>query len=56
MLSPAPVIAPGERTGKYRLGSNSPIGESVTAEDFAVAIVDELEKPSHTGSRFTVAN
>src|SRR5436190_21038793 len=26
------------------------------AEDFAVAIVDELEKPAHTGTRFTVAN
>jgi putative NADH-flavin reductase len=56
MLSPAPMIGPGERTGAYRVGSNSPIGDSISAEDFAVAIVDELEKPAHTGTRFTVAN
>lgn len=56
MLSPAPVIAPGTRSGKYRTGTDSPIGESVSAEDFAVAIIDELENPSHTGTRFTVAN
>jgi hypothetical protein len=55
-LSPAPMIAPGERTGQYRVGSNSPVGESISAEDFAVAIIDELEKPSHIGLRFTVAN
>ena len=56
MLSPPPMIAPGERTGVYRVGSDSPIGDAISAEDFAVAIVDEIEKPSHTGSRFTVAN
>jgi hypothetical protein len=56
MLSPPPMIVPGERTGVYRVGSDSPIGDAISAEDFAVAIVDELEKPSHTGSRFTVAN
>lgn len=56
MLSPAPVIAPGERTGTYRVGSDSPIGDAISAEDFAIAIVDELEKPAHTGTRFTVAN
>lgn len=56
MLSPAPVIAPGERTGAYRVGANSPIGDRISAEDFAVAIVDELENPVHAGTRFTVAN
>ncbi len=56
MLSPPPMIAPGERTGVYRVGSDSPIGDAISAEDFAVAIVDEIEKPSHTRSRFTVAN
>ena len=56
MLSPAPMIAPGQRTGVYRVGSDSPIGDAISAEDFAVAIVDELEKPAHTGTRFTVAN
>ncbi|MEJ2365220.1 MAG: NAD(P)H-binding protein [Deltaproteobacteria bacterium] len=56
MLSPAPMIAPGERTGAYRVGTDNPIGDSISAEDFAVAIVDELEKPAHIGMRFTVAN
>lgn len=56
MLSPAPVIAPGERTGSYRVGTDHPIGDTVSAEDFAVAIVDELEHPKHAGTRFTVAN
>ena len=56
MLSPSPMIAPGQRTGVYRVGSDSPIGDAISAEDFAVAIVDELEKPAHTGTRFTVAN
>ena len=56
MLSPAPMIAPGQRNGVYRVGSDSPIGDAISAEDFAVAIVDELEKPAHTGTRFTVAN
>ena len=55
-LSPAPVIAPGERTGRYVVADNTPAGESISAEDFAVALVDELEKPSHDRRRFTVAN
>ena len=42
-LSPAPVIAPGERTGKYVLGADEPAGAQISAEDFAVALVDELE-------------
>lgn len=56
MVSPAPMIAPGERTGAYRVGTDSPIGDAISAEDFAVAIVDELEKPAHAGHRFTVAH
>lgn len=56
MLSPSPMIAPGQRTGMYRVGKDSPIGDSISAEDFAVAIIDELEKPAHSGTRFTVAN
>ena len=55
-LSPAPVIAPGERTGSYVVGLDSPVGDSVSAEDYAVALVDELEQPRHRRSRFTVAN
>lgn len=56
MLAPAPEIAPGERTGRYRVGTDSPVGDSISAEDFVVAVADELEKPAHAGTRFTVAN
>lgn len=56
MLAPAPEIAPGQRTGVYRVGTDSPAGDTISAEDFAVAIADELEKPAHIGTRFTVAN
>lgn len=55
-LSPAPVIQPGERTGRYTLGLDSPVGENVSAEDFAVALLDEIEKPAHRRRRFTLAN
>jgi putative NADH-flavin reductase len=55
-LSPAPEIAPGERTGSYCTGDDSPAGERISAEDFAVAIADEIEQPKHRRTRFTVAN
>ena len=55
-ISPAPVIAPGERTGVFTLGTDSPAGDSVSAEDFAVALIDEIEKPAHVRRRFTLAN
>ncbi len=58
-FSPAAFFEPGERTGKYRLGSRSLIandkGESrISMEDYAIALVDELEKPSHEKARFTI--
>lgn len=55
-LSPAPEIAPGERTGSYRTAADSPAGDKISAEDFAVAIADEIEQPKHRRARFTVAN
>lgn len=55
-FSPAPVIAPGERTGAYHAGIDSPAGESISAEDYAVALLDELERPAHRRRRFTAAN
>ena len=55
VVSPSPVIAPGERAG-YVLGTDSPVGDSVTTSDFADAIVDELETPAYKGRRFTVAS
>lgn len=55
-VSPAPVITPGERTGSYRVALDTPAGGSISAEDYAVALVDELEQPRHRRQRFTVAN
>ena len=59
-LSPPALLAPGERTGKYRVGGeqllmagDAPAGISVA--DLAVAIADEIEKPQHVRARFTVA-
>ncbi|MEO8097563.1 MAG: NAD(P)H-binding protein [Acidobacteriota bacterium] len=59
VLSPSTMVAPGERTGKFRLGLDDLLvmadGTSrISVEDYAVAMVDELEKPQHTGRRFTV--
>lgn len=59
-LSPPPVhFAPGERTGRYRTGLDRPVvGADGTArisyEDYAVAVVDEIEHPQHLNERFTV--
>lgn len=56
MISPAPVIEPGLRTGDYKVGEHSPAGESISTQDFAVAVLDEIEIPAHERARFTVAN
>ncbi|MGH8803567.1 MAG: NAD(P)-dependent oxidoreductase [Polaromonas sp.] len=61
-VSPPIGLAPGARTGQYRLGADEllpgqgdqPAGISVP--DLAVAIVDEIEQPRHVKRRFTVAN
>ncbi len=55
-ISPAPVIQPGERTGVYKLGTDYPVGDSVSAEDYAVALLDEIDSPAHRRQRFTLAN
>lgn len=55
-ISPAPVIQPGQRTGAYRTGGDSPAGDSISAEDYAVALIDEIDQPAHRRQRFTVAN
>ncbi|MET9317834.1 NAD(P)H-binding protein [Kribbella sp. NPDC003505] len=54
MLSPAFVIAPGERTGVFRLGQDEPVGDHISAEDYAVALVDEAETAAHNQRRFTL--
>jgi uncharacterized protein len=59
-VSPAAFIHPGHRTGKYRVAKDQLIvndkGQSeISAEDFAIAVADELEKPMHVRERFTAA-
>lgn len=56
ILSPAIEIGPGERTGAYRTGTDELVGRRISAEDYAVALWDELTDPQHRRSRFTVAN
>ena len=59
-FAPAVIIQAGERTGEFRVQAElilqgSDGGPSkISYEDYAVAMVDELERPSHTGKRFTV--
>jgi putative NADH-flavin reductase len=57
-LSPSALFVAGERTGKFRLGTDQLIanekGSSISFEDFAVALADEIEKPAHSRRRFTV--
>jgi putative NADH-flavin reductase len=55
-LSPAPVIAPGERTGSYKVALETPAGDQISIPDYAVALVDEIEHPQHVRERFTVAS
>ncbi len=56
VVAPAPVIAPGRRTGSYAQGTDSPAGDFVSSQDFAVAILDEIETPAHENRRLTVAS
>ena len=59
VLCPSTMIVPGARTAKFRLGLDDLLvaadGTSrISVEDFAMALIDELENPHHTGRRFTV--
>jgi uncharacterized protein len=65
-LSPSAFFEAGECTGKFRLGTTSlivdetvkspiPFGNSrISFEDYAIALVDELERPAHVRAHFTV--
>ncbi len=58
-LSPSAFFEPGPRTGKFRLGQDELLtaadGKSwISMEDYAIALVDELEQPQHRRQRFTV--
>ena len=57
-LSPSAEFVPGERTGKFRIGKDSLLsneaGSRISFEDYAIALVDEIEKPQHSRQRLTV--
>ncbi|MEL4181492.1 NAD(P)-dependent oxidoreductase [Roseateles sp. PN1] len=60
LLSPAAMLAPGERTGNFRLGGDQLLtdaqGQSrISVADYAVAMLDEMERPAHRRQRFSVA-
>ncbi|KZE81193.1 3-beta hydroxysteroid dehydrogenase [Paenibacillus elgii] len=58
-LSPAALIQPGEKTGQYRTEENRLVTDAegnsrISAEDYAVAMLDEAERPRFSRKRFTV--
>ena len=60
VLAPAAEIAPGDRTGQFRLGDRTLLSDDegnsrISAEDYAVALIDELERPAHRKAVFSVA-
>jgi putative NADH-flavin reductase len=60
-FSPAAEIGPGERTGKFRLGGDQLVTDTngksrISYDDYAIALVDELEQGRHIRGRFTIAN
>lgn len=59
MLTPPAVLQPGQRTGSFRLDDDQLITDeqglsNISLEDYAVAMIDELENPQHVGQRFTI--
>ena len=58
-LSPAVEITPGKRTGRFRIGGDQPVMDAegrsrISAEDAAVAVLDEAEVPRFVQRRFTI--
>jgi hypothetical protein len=58
-LSPSAELKPGQRTGKFRFGGDQLLvdatGQSkISVQDYAVAMIDELERPAHVRRRYTV--
>jgi uncharacterized protein len=56
--SPNGTIMAGQRTGKFRLGTEQILVDAhgrsaISMEDFAVAMIDEIEKPQFINKRFT---
>lgn len=60
-ISPSALFAEGTRTGSYQSGKDNLLvnskGESyVSYEDYAIAVVDEIDNPKHLNERFTVVS
>src|SRR6204780_3011152 len=58
-FSPAAFFVPGERTGKFRLGTTGLIADSrgdsrISFADYAIALVDEIEKPAHERGQMSI--
>lgn len=58
-LSPSALFEPGKRTGTFRLSQDTLLTDAkgkswISMEDYAVALVDELERPQRRRQRFTV--
>ncbi|KWX71672.1 3-beta hydroxysteroid dehydrogenase [Paenibacillus riograndensis] len=58
-ISPPATIRPGRRTGQFRIGLDRLVVDengdsSISVEDFAVAVIDELEEGNFSRTRFTV--
>ncbi|MCK1543182.1 NAD(P)-dependent oxidoreductase [Bradyrhizobium sp. 179] len=58
-ISPSALFVEGERTGKFRLGSDQLLADAngkswITFADYAIALADEIERPAHPRQRFTV--
>ncbi|GAA3271107.1 hypothetical protein GCM10020258_45740 [Sphingomonas yabuuchiae] len=55
---PSAMFVPGERTSQFRLGTDTLLsneqGSSISFEDYAIALADEIEQPRHIRQRFTV--
>lgn len=59
-VSPPALLESGPRLGAYRLGQDELVLDNqgvsrISVEDFAVALLDEVEQPRHQRARFTVA-
>ena len=58
-ISPSALFVEGERTGKFRLGTDQLLADAngkswITFADYAIALADEIERPAHLRQRFTV--
>jgi len=58
-ISPSALFIEGERTGKFRLGTDQLLADAsgkswISFADYAIALADEIERPAHARQRFTV--